>query len=517
MFWPLKKRASGGVLAISPSASLQVADPSAQAVPNSPARKRSTVHRIRAYAAAVANRLTSDWNAPDTTADMEIEVALPILRQRARDLERNNDYIRRFFNLLLANVVGHTGIGLEAKTLNPDGSMDEYANRLIEEAWQEWGEVGSCTVCGRYSFLDVLMLCLRSVARDGEVLVYMPPSWRGNDAGFALQLIEADHLDIRYNADLANGNIIRMGVEMDPWRRAIAYHILTRHPADHGGYTKGSDRVRVLAEYIIHFRKPERVDETRSAPWITCSAARIRQITAAEEAEVVAWRIAASKMGFYIPGDDPNYDGDDEADDGNPIQEAEPGVFELLKSGWDFKEWNPDKPSSTVESFLKAELRGVASGLNVSYTSLSNNLEGVSFSSIRSGEISDRDNWRVLQTLIIQHLCHPIYKQWLKTVLTTGYLALSPSRYRKYLRVTWRPRGWEWVDPQAESTAAENDVRLGVASLFDVAAKHGRDLEEVFAANEQAIKLAKKYNLELEVFKPKTNAAGATKPAPAKE
>jgi len=477
--------------------------------PQEQRRRRAASRLSRAYAAAVANRLTSDWNAPDSTADMELEAALPILRQRARDLERNNDYVRRFFHLLTTNVVGKNGIRLQANAKNPDGSLDKWANKAIEEKWAEWCKVGSCTVCGRYSFIDVLKLCLRSVARDGEILVYMPPSWKENASGFALQLIEADHLDIRYNATLANGNTVRMGVESNRYKRPVAYHVLTKHPAEVGGYAAGDFRERLPAEDVVFLRLPERVDETRSAPWIVGSASRLRQIAAAEEAEVVAWRIAASKMGFYVPGDDPDYDGDDEDTDGNPIQEAEPGVFELLKSGWDFKEWNPDKPSSTVETFLKAELRGVSSGLNVSYHSLANDLEGVSFSSIRSGEIGDRDHWGVLQTWLIDHLCAFVYKKWLKMSLTTGFLPLNASKFDKYLAITWNPRGWEWVDPQNESQAAESDVRLGVESLFSLAAKRGKDLGEVMEENARARAMAKEYGIDLEVFQPKTTG-GAT-------
>jgi len=469
-------------------------------------RKKSTKQASsgprRAYAAATTNRLSADWNAPTSTADMELKSALRILRNRSRDLERNNDYIRRYFNLLIENVIGHKGIGLQVRAVGGDGRPDQYANRLIEGKWREWGRKG-CTVCGRFTWLDAQRIILRSMARDGEVLLYFPPIWKKNSAGFAFQIIEADHLDLELNTDLGNGNKISMGVELDSFNSPVAYHILTRHPAETATRMTSKFRRRFPVENIIHLRRPERIDETRSAPWITSGANRLRQISAAEEAEVIAWRIAASKMGFYIPGDDSTYDGDDEDDSGNPIQEAEPGFFEKLKKGWDFKDWNPDKPVSTVESFLKAELRGVASGLNVSYVALANNLEGVSFSSIRSGELADRGAWRAIQSLMIEHLCQPVFERWLETSLTTGFIPLPPGKFDKFNSAVWRPRGWEWVDPSAESEAAQEDVSNCFKSIYDIAAERGVDFDDVIEANREAKAKAEAAGLIIPAFTPK--------------
>ena len=218
---------------------------------------------------------SSDWKRSDTTADMEVKTALKILRMSARDLERNNDYVRRYFNLLVENVIGHKGIGLQIRATGGDGRQDLRANDIIEDRWRKWGR--SCTVCGRYTWIDVQKLALRAMARDGEILIYMPPAWRKNEAGFALQLIEADHLDLDLNIDLRNGSRIIMGVEMDEFRRPVAYHVLAKHPADTVAHALAKYRRRLPAEDVIHLHAPERVDETRSAPWICSVANRLRQ------------------------------------------------------------------------------------------------------------------------------------------------------------------------------------------------------------------------------------------------
>ena len=50
---------------------------------------------------------------------------------------------------------------------------------------------------------------------------------------FQLQLLEGDRLDLGFNDEkMKNGNEVRMGVELDPFEKAVAYHLLDRHPSD---------------------------------------------------------------------------------------------------------------------------------------------------------------------------------------------------------------------------------------------------------------------------------------------
>ena len=60
--------------------------------------------------------------------------------------------------------------------------------------------------------------------------------------------------------------------------------------------------------------------------------------------------------------------------------------------------------------FHASVLRSVASGLGISYVTLANNLEGISYSSIRQGATEERDNLRVIQRFLIQHLAEPVFR-----------------------------------------------------------------------------------------------------------
>lgn len=472
------------------------------AVPGKPTRIPAP--RRRSYAAANTGRLFASWRPGGGSADVEIGQALSVMRARARDLERNDAYARRYFNLLRTNVVGAAGIRLQNKAKGGDGRPDDGANREIEQGFRAWGKKGVCTVCGGFSWIDVQKLVVAGVARDGEILIRKVKYWPDNEHHFALQLIEADQLDENFTCTLPNGNRVVMGVEKNQWKRPVAYWLLKNHPGSLAGYAR-QERIRVPADEIVHVFVAERINQTRGVPWIVAGANRIKMLDGYEEAELVAARTTAAKMGFYVSPDGSAAWGEDDPDskdDEIDVTEAEPGTFEQLPKGWDFKAWDPQHPVAAFAEFEKALLRGVASGWNVSYVALSNNLEGVSYSSIRSGEMSDRDGWRVLQTWVIEHFCDQIFPGWLVCFLSFSGSKLPLHKFDKFNAPTWRPRGWAWVDPGKESAANERDIRNKLRSQAGVAGSLGDDLEEILEDNAKAEELAKKYKTKFPLLEP---------------
>lgn len=444
--------------------------------------------RYRSFAAAKIDRLTESWRGVTSSADSVLNVTLSRLRARSRQLAADNDYARRFYKLLRSNVIGSQGIGMQVRAVEretKDGVVyDDAANKKIEAGWYDWAKKKNCTVDGRLSLIDVKQMIIETVAKDGEILVRkIRGRSAGNEYGFALQLLEADHLDEKYNVALSNGNSIRMGIEYNQWNRAVAYHVLTRHPGDvlyQGG--KYADRYeRIPAEDILHLYMSERPSQSRGVPWMVSAMRRMRMLATYEENELVAAGVAASKMGFFTSEDGEQYRGTDEDADGNLITEAEPGLFEQLPAGVKFESWDPQHPATSYAAFVKGMLRGAASGLCVSYNTLANDLEGVSFSSIRQGTLEDRDMWRLLQTWMIEHFCTDVFEAWLEMALTTQKINLPLARFEKFNKPVWRPRGWSWVDPLKDTKSSIEAVNAGFMSAQDVASQQGLDIEEVYA------------------------------------
>ena len=154
--------------------------------------------RQRSYEANNMGRLFQDWATSNKTADEELRVSLNRIRARARELTRNNDYARKYMEMVKPNVIGSKGIVMQSKAKSADGAFDVLDNQLMEDRWKEWGKRENCTVTGNLTWLDVQRLVVESVARDGEILIRKVES-ADNPFGFALELVEPDHLQEELN------------------------------------------------------------------------------------------------------------------------------------------------------------------------------------------------------------------------------------------------------------------------------------------------------------------------------
>lgn len=454
----------------------------------------------RSYAGARIDRLTADFQWPITAGDTELRWYLKILRARSRELARNNDYVRKFLKMCVANIIGPNGITLQNKARDPNGTQDKLANDIIEEAWLDWGKKGVCTVDGEMTWLDAQNLFIESTVRDGAVIVRKVRGF-DNPYRFALQFLEVDHLDEDLNRPLDNGNSIRMGIEFDKWKRPQAYHLLVGHPGDYMPGATLKKYERIPASDIIHAYIKERASQTREAPWLHTAMRRLNMVGEYEEAELVASRIGASWMGFFtrpadvagmLPGD-----GTDAA--GAPVVTASPGMFEQLPPGWELQKFDPSHPAGNYLPFIKSILRGIASGLNISYNTLASDLEGVNYSSIRSGTLEERDMWRTMHSWTSSHFHTEVFSEWLSMAILSGKINLPYTKLDKFNKPSWRPRTWAWVDPLKDIKADIEAMDNGLVSRTKLANNQGDDFEDLMEQIALEKSIMKKYGVELSV------------------
>jgi capsid protein len=125
----------------------------------------------RTYSGAQMGRLVADFVSMATSGDAEIRMNMRILRNRSRQLERDNDYVKNYLREVESNVIG-MGIGFEGQVKMQRGDkLNEPVNQAIQDAWTEWCDKDCCHVAGKLSFTDIENLVARSVFRDGEILI----------------------------------------------------------------------------------------------------------------------------------------------------------------------------------------------------------------------------------------------------------------------------------------------------------------------------------------------------------
>jgi lambda family phage portal protein len=465
------------------------------------------------FKGASQTRLNVDWAVRMLSADQEIRSSLLAMRARCRLLANNNDYAGRFLYKAEENVIGPNGIGLEMDLDPATVPGAEQLNRQIEDAWSYWCE--NVDVDGRKSHVDFAKLWIRTKLQDGEAFVRRVKGYPYNDCRYALQFIDADMIDVNYQrrqAIDANGmvvNDIRMGVEIDEWRRPLYYYTFLGHPSE----MAATRRVRIPAAEIDHAYVFKRINQTRGIPWMSSAMTRMNMLGGYEEAELVAARLGACKMAALVSKTGDEYKGRPSQEKKGAFEmDVQPGTIDQMPEGWDIKTIDWNHPNAALPDFVKAMLRGVAMGVNISYATLTGDLREVNFSSLRDGKLDEREGWRLLQTFAVDHHYKPMFKDWLVMAVTSGQLQI-PSKLPLALierAAVWTPRGWDWVDPKKDVDADIASIRSGQNTLKDSAAKRGRDWRDIIDQRAAEIAYAKERGVPIDLT---TSGAGGVEGA----
>jgi lambda family phage portal protein len=443
---------------------------------------------------AKLNRMQNDWPSASRSADQDLITDLRRLRARARNQAINSPTATKFLQMVRMNVVGPHGVKLAFKVprqrKTKTSALDDATNLELRRGWEEWGKKGSCTVCGRYSLRELDRLFVENVARDGEQLirmVYFDGRKPGaiNPFGFALQLIDADQLDDSYTQmAAANGVQIRMGVEVNQYQRPLAYHIFDGNPYEVS--FSSANRVRVPADQIVHWFIAHRTGQSRGYPWFAATMSQLNMLDGYFSAELAAARIGSSVvMSIESAADDGDdgLSGDGTNADGTKAVDIGTGMALELGAGQKLEDHTPSHPTNAFEPFIKQSGRVIASGMNVAYHKLCNDLAGVNYSSGRLGELEERDYWMEIQTSMIDNVKEPIYERWLSSALLNRALDLPLADRKKFSgpSLKWEPRRWPWVDPLKDVQASTLLVQNGFETHESILNSQGRDLAETYA------------------------------------
>lgn len=455
--------------------------------------------RSSGYFAAEYSRITSSLVNEARHINEIIRWQGYTLLSRSRQLADNNPYTVKFLQMVVNNVAGPNPFQLQGRIITTrSGKADKVGNDMIEAAWSSWSRARNCDRYGRHSLADIIRLALRIVARDGECLIRLHEGKKAGAYGLQLQIIDTDRLDFNHNETLSNGGVIHAGVELDADGRTVAYWIRKQRPADWQiGNRFRAEYERIPADQMLHLFVALSAEQVRGVPWIYASLMNLHQLNAFEEAAIIAARVGAAKMGFFTRTDPAAEFAGEKDETGAKITDAEPGSFEELPAGLDFKTWDPAYPEAQVGPFMKSCLRGVAAGLGVSYHTLGNDLEAVNFSSARAGVLEEREYWMMLQNWFVDHFMTEIYERWIAMASMTGAVALSGG-LDKYKAVYFQPRRWSWVDPLKDVNASIKAIRWGLKSRTAVIAEQGLDIEDTFAQLAAEADLAREKGLIIE-------------------
>lgn len=425
---------------------------------------------VRAYEGAGMGRRMQGWRSGNLSANEETRVSIETLRNRSRDLVRNNPYAAGGLDVLISYQVG---CGIIPRSATGDRALDKQA----DEAFAAWSM--ACDRAGVLDFHGLLAQAARSRAEAGEALVRKvrltatEARMRGAAVPLALQVLEPDFLDTAKNETTAAGTI-KQGVEIDAADRRLAYWIFSDHPGEVIGSRMRRTSMRVPASDLLHVYRADRAGQVRGVPDLAPVMKRLRMLDDYEDATFEQARVQACLAAFVTSsagaGKGP-LEGAVEAESGQQRRTLAPGIIERLRPGEDVKFLSPGG-SGGFSDFAKHQLRAVAMGFGLTYDLLTADLAEANYSSLRAGRLAFRRRLEQAQWLmLVPMLCQPIWDAWIEAAQVAGVL---PDRAGKW-PVKWSPPRFEFVDPEKDARATVALVRSGLMTWGQAVAEQGWD------------------------------------------
>ena len=128
-----------------------------------------------AYAGASKRRQLSTYKPTSGDADTDILGDLDTLRDRSRDLIRNNALAAGAINTKCTSIVG-TGLQLKSMVDRDLSGLDEISaaqwEKQAEAEFKLWAGSTDCDITGISNFCQLQELAFRSTLENGDIFIY---------------------------------------------------------------------------------------------------------------------------------------------------------------------------------------------------------------------------------------------------------------------------------------------------------------------------------------------------------
>lgn len=453
------------------------------------------------FEGASSSRALQRWTPPGRSADADLLPDLGQLRNRSRDLVRNNPLAGGAIKTVRTNVVG-TGLKLKAKVdrdaLALTEEQAEAWERAAEREWRIWSRSPDCDAMRTSTFAQLQALAFQSVLENGDAFVLNLAMERPQQPyALTLQLIEADRVsnpEHRRDAPEMAG-----GIERDRFGAPVAYWIASSHPGDLPGTRKRTwTRVEAFGRRsgrrnVLHLYQPERIGQSRGTPYLAPVIEAFRQLGNYSQAELVAAVANAcfsivtktESGGHLTPSPLANSASKEGAGELARVDmELEPGlIVEGLRPGEDMASFAPGRPNDAFDPFVQAVLRQIGVALELPYEILIKHFTA-SYSAARAALLEVWKFYRMRRAWLASGLCQPVYENLITEVVARGRLEAPGFFEDPAVRAAWLGADWigpspGQIDPLKEAQAAEKLIDTGISTLAEqTAAITGGDWEE---------------------------------------
>lgn len=492
--------------------------------------------------ASSIRRALAEWAVHTGSADNVSLLDLPALRERSRDLVRNNPLAGGAIN---TNVTSTVGRGLRVQP-----RVDREILGLSEEEADSWerrarhlftASADQLDVTRRLPFWLMQDLACRSPLESGDLFAIRRYRRNPGDIlGLKIQFVEADRVcNPRHVQDSQR---LRAGIEFDRDGAPVACHVADRHPGDLFAFGLADwKRVAMFGpsgeRQVLHLFRPKRPGQSRGVPYLAPVIEPFKQLGRYSEAEIMAAVVNAMLTVFIkselemdeatgtprslvepAPGDSDT--AEDIAESGEYKLEA--GSIVGLAPGEDISVAGANRPNANYDPFVLAVLRQIGVGLELPFEVLVKHFTA-SYSAARAALIEAWRYFLVSRHWIATGFCQPTY-EWAITEAVSRSLLDAPGFFddplvrRAWLRASWIGDAPGQLDPKKEADAAVVRLDNGISTLErETAEMNGSDWEDVHEQRKKEIRVRREAGMDVEGSAQRVRTEEATPPAPRAE
>lgn len=423
-------------------------------------RARAALNPKASYDGAKDGRRTAGWTTSGASANAETSGGLVALRDRARDLVRNNP-------------LSASGQGKWSDSVVGTGILCQWNDETIQAKWDAWAKV--CSADGLPGFEAIQSQLSDSEFETGEVLLRARPRRRSDGVWppVQIQVLEADYLDALKNGSTANGYIIQ-GVEFNAVGKRVAYWLFDRHPGDSAASgLPGSISTmshRVPASEVSHVGRPKRPGQVRVVSRLSPATLPAKDTADWEEAEIIRKRTEACIAAAVTSPEGDEFQFTTEVADanGNPVSTFEPGMMLKLRPGEDVK-FNQPSYAGGYDDYKTSRQRDFAAGVGIPFELLTGNYSKSNYSSSRMGAVAFKRAVETHQWVwFIPQVCEWAAQKFLEYLMMFDG-PVSDTAHQ------WSPPAFELLDRLSESKADQVDLQIGKKTWPQVVAGAGNN------------------------------------------
>lgn len=460
-------------------------------------RARAAMELFGGYSGASKSRRgVKNWTPLGNDADSDILPDLDTLRERSRDLVRNNAIAAAAIKTKVTSVIG-TGLRLQSRVdrqaLGLDDSTADELETLIEREWRLFFETKDVDVSRTLTGHGIVRQVYQQALENGDVFILLPRLRSKSPYSLRLQVVEADRVCNKDN--VSDTATLSGGIEKDSHGAPVAAHILKSHPGN--SYLGGTREWEVRPFFgqktglrnIIHFFTQTRPGQARGVPDLAPVIEPIKQLGKYTEAEVMA-AVVSGMFTVFVESEsgDSGFDytnlGDEVGRDSSDKDiKLGSGLVVELAAGEKVHDTNPGRPNTSFDPFVTAVLRQVGAAIEIPFEILSRHFTN-SYSAARAALLS---LWQYVQSErrhLEDDFLKLIYEVWMHEAVLSGrihapgFLA-DPGVRAAYLGCRFIGPSKGQINEKAEVDAAQARIDGGLSTLADETAElTGRDWED---------------------------------------